>query len=434
MTDNANPNRALANGVKAEQYALVWHDVIIRQQVLQFLESNSGDIYLPNGWEPDEVLVRPILTDSMKKEWNESFTLIPDDYIIPVRFTKQRATLYARQISIEAIIEEPEYESAFIYTIHKAQGLSIPKVIISFLDRPTLPSRKCFFSTYVALSRVERGDDFRVLADLNDLTYLKDLTPPIDLLAFIYGYDENGIWNANRASTELIRLKDMIKSENKNKSSSNKSKKTTSTSITGKSSLHTDGLSYSTQAKITPALDQNSAGKQPDTTGYSTSLNSRAIATNSYQPHYATGQHNSTSINMHVKGLKNLGNTCYINSVVQCLSHIPQFLEILDVHSTKPVLKCLSDLIAQLKLTSEQQFVKPTKFVEMTRGTLQYQNGKYNNPYQQDALEYLNDLIDALHMELNCKSGIITSDQQSLDYYADWKAVNESKIVDAFYG
>ena len=109
------------------------------------MENNSGDIYLPNGWEPDEVLVRPILSNNMKKEWKQSFTLVPDDYIIPVRFTNQSATLHAGQISIEAIIEEPEHESAFIYTIHKAQGLSIPKVIISLLNRPTLPSRKCFF-------------------------------------------------------------------------------------------------------------------------------------------------------------------------------------------------------------------------------------------------------------------------------------------------
>ena len=36
LTDNSNPNRGLANGVKAEQYALVWHNERVRQQVLQF--------------------------------------------------------------------------------------------------------------------------------------------------------------------------------------------------------------------------------------------------------------------------------------------------------------------------------------------------------------------------------------------------------------
>ena len=84
----------------------------------------------------------------------------------------------------------------------------------------------------MALSRVEKGDDFRVLADFNDLTYLEDLTPPIDLLAFIHGYDEDGIWNEGRAITELIRLKNKIKSEKKKKSSCNSSVKIPVKSIT----------------------------------------------------------------------------------------------------------------------------------------------------------------------------------------------------------
>jgi len=40
----------------------------------------------------------------------------------------------------------------------------------------------------------------------------------------------------------------------------------------------------------------------------------------------------------------------------------------------------------------------------------------------------------ALHMELNCKSGMMTSNPKNSNYYVEWKTVNESKIVDAFYG
>ncbi len=58
----------------------------------------------------------------------------------------------------------------------------------SFLDRQGLkPPRNGpdgFFSTYVILTRVKKGDDFRALADPQDLDYLDELKPPLALLAF----------------------------------------------------------------------------------------------------------------------------------------------------------------------------------------------------------------------------------------------------------
>ena len=51
-----------------------------------------------------------------------------------------------------------------------------------------------------------------------------------------------------------------------------------------------------------------------------------------------------------MQGLQNLGNTCYINSVVQCLSHVNAFrMAILESDSEMPPLRrCLSELMLRM--------------------------------------------------------------------------------------
>jgi uncharacterized UBP type Zn finger protein len=51
-----------------------------------------------------------------------------------------------------------------------------------------------------------------------------------------------------------------------------------------------------------------------------------------------------------MQGLQNLGNTCYINSVVQCLGHVNAFrMAVLEQDSVVPPLRrCLSDLMLRM--------------------------------------------------------------------------------------
>ena len=57
------------------------------------------------------------------------------------------------------------------------------------------PSRDDYFAIYTLLTRVEHGDHFRIICLGDDmLTFVDNLHPPDDLLAFMDGYDANGTW------------------------------------------------------------------------------------------------------------------------------------------------------------------------------------------------------------------------------------------------
>ena len=71
------------------------------------------------------------------------------------------------------------------------------------------------------------------------------------------------------------------------------------------------------------------------------------------------------------KGLKNLKNTCYINSIVQALSYIPYFRNYLSrftvtneaVSNQKSTLELIQDLIAGLHNNDGDKTITPSGFV-----------------------------------------------------------------------
>jgi hypothetical protein len=218
LSNNINPLRGLANGVKAKLYALIWPNPIIRAAAIQYLDSNSGNVFLPEGLEPSTILVRPTLNLAFSEAWPESLTAICNDIIVPVDIKREKIKLTTGDCTIQAVVERPQYDLGFISTIYKSQGLTLFKVILSFLDRPGKPSRKCFHSVYVALTRMQTGDDFRVLGHINDLYFLEDLKTPIPLLAFLDGYNDHGVWEFDRAQAALtIHLNAQRSTQNNNR-------------------------------------------------------------------------------------------------------------------------------------------------------------------------------------------------------------------------
>ncbi|CAM9526893.1 unnamed protein product, partial [Laminaria digitata] len=155
-------------------------------------------------------------------------------------------------------------------------------------------------------------------------------------------------------------------------------------------------------------------------------------------------------------GLVNVGNTCYLNSAVQCLSHTPLVRAYLlsdmwaaEVNKYNPLGtqgKLVEDFASLLKSLWSQEYlcIFPSKF---KRGLIKYKPQFAGNE-QQDSQEFLAEMLDALHEDVNrvidkpyvpapeeddASSG--RSDQELADLAWDRHVQrNRSVIVDLFQG
>ena len=239
FTSNISPLRGIANGTKGYQYGLNWLTQELHDEAIKYLNENPGiffsffffkfihvfilfiiflfffhifiiyyfhyfhyfrylgDCELPNHLAPSDVLVEPAFTrSSFSDQWPKNLSVVADKIVFAVPKVKERIQVgKGSRYSFCVTVEKPAYELAFVNTIHKMQGATVKRLIISLLKRPNLPSRADFHSIYVALTRVTSGSDFRILGDANDLSWVNSLRPPKQLIAFLAGYDKQGIWD-----------------------------------------------------------------------------------------------------------------------------------------------------------------------------------------------------------------------------------------------
>lgn len=153
-----------------------------------------------------------------------------------------------------------------------------------------------------------------------------------------------------------------------------------------------------------------------------------------------------------LSGLVNIGNTCFMNSIIQCLSHCPPLtqyfvnnLYVPDINcnnimsTSGEVAKCFGDLMHML-WSGKHTTVVPDRFkLKVGQFSTQFSGGS-----QQDSQEFMVYFLDLLHEDLN-KVSIkpltppISYDSRPDEELADetwsnYKQKNDSFIVDHFHG
>ncbi|EDV95189.1 GH17708 [Drosophila grimshawi] len=145
-------------------------------------------------------------------------------------------------------------------------------------------------------------------------------------------------------------------------------------------------------------------------------------------------------------GLRNIGNTCFMNSVIQCLSHTTELTRFLRGHNASPrsatskdqqILHEFAKLIQEMWTTNVHS-VTP---MELKRA-FSLKHRMYNDYNQQDAQEFLRFFLDSLHSALNTgvKGETLNiddnlSDNKKADLTWEWYARHENSLIrDLFVG
>jgi len=166
-------------------------------------------------------------------------------------------------------------------------------------------------------------------------------------------------------------------------------------------------------------------------------------------------------------GIKNLGNTCYMNSALQCLGHTRELLNyFISGEYKKDLIKqedkdvesellyyfstYFGDFIHEL-WSDSREAINPNNL----RNTLIKIYPQFDNNFQQDAHEVLTLILDSLHQQLNRvkndddkitgdmelffqlsqrENSLMLSKHQSQYFWNSHKILNDSIITDLFFG
>jgi len=144
-----------------------------------------------------------------------------------------------------------------------------------------------------------------------------------------------------------------------------------------------------------------------------------------------------------VVGIRNIGNTCYMNSVLQCLSNTKSLTDSVldDVDGADgKLIRVYRDLLSRIWTTSDSHPVDTTAF----KSAFQRLSPRFAGYEQQDAQEFLRLLLDRLHMDVNRVKGkprampdvdeTLKDNALAAEFWQRYLATDNSTVVDLFAG
>ncbi|KAL0281132.1 UNVERIFIED_CONTAM: hypothetical protein PYX00_002217 [Menopon gallinae] len=172
-------------------------------------------------------------------------------------------------------------------------------------------------------------------------------------------------------------------------------------------------------------------------------------------PRLGVGYNRNSSIEKAgLNGLRNIGNTCFMNSVIQCLSNTRPLLEYLlnedylsDINTSisqmkGALIKAFSNVIQELWApNAEDKIINTINF----KSQIQRFAPRFMGYSQQDAQEFLRYLLEGLHEDVNritVKPKPITTDiddtlsdnHKAAEAWKRYLRMDDSKVVDIFVG
>lgn len=127
-------------------------------------------------------------------------------------------------------------------------------------------------------------------------------------------------------------------------------------------------------------------------------------------------------VNLKPKGMKNVGNTCFFNSAMQCLVSIPPFISHYKegkFDSSQPVSLAFQEFLNEYEGC---EVMSPVKFLRIIKEKIKLFNGK-----QQDSHEFVIQFLEVLHDEITPRCSTFNTKD---DFLAQAK---ENIITDLFY-
>ncbi|KAL7065073.1 hypothetical protein AAHC03_04553 [Spirometra sp. Aus1] len=192
-------------------------------------------------------------------------------------------------------------------------------------------------------------------------------------------------------------------------------------------------------------------------TTYNPPLNVNNASTAYYEPENSvSGSRRSSNTQGGLVGLSNLGNTCFMNSVLQCLSNTQALAEACldrsytgDLNESSSMrgrlFEVYADLMRQIwePTNGTQSYISPQRF----KAQVQKFAPRFMGYAQQDAQEFLRYLLQGLHEDVNRVQKRPPSENPDYDkedkmpdaqkadlYWRRYKAIDNSIIADLFMG